>query len=598
MKKIFTVLFTLFFCCLVFTSFSPSLDGRAVVADVGVMPQGVFARTVGYLPGDSISVTNLAKKSTVDILVIGALDPSEGVAILLSPEAATLLGMEKDGNNIVKITKRSGQLDETVSGTAVIDDSVEELKNEDSVKLDTETNPVEKESEENQDANSNIETTNPDNEDKSSEEETRVEESSMPLEEETVPVAEPEKANTDNENVNSNSDIIADTPVEENIKTSDNEKPFEEIQATAEPDVVEDEPEKEPVSNEEESIAEKVDEVVPSETIQEESVVDEVLQENVSPEDKVEKTDDGSSIVEPEDSSAVDSFEDTNKIENQEEKCDDTENDVTEDESVSTEPYSEIIPEVDNNIEKSEKADIDVLPEEQKNITEPTEVVSEEPPVVAEPQEEPIEADQLSNPVISPVEKSVEKITEIPSDVESKSVEEEPIEADSLGEATVESYEPIILVPSEPNPPEKEDMAKEEAEESTEKSGEKNIESKSIEEPVVEAVESINIEETKNISTSTDSKKSDYDYDKYTVPSLKNLKSGKYYIQIAVYGDKSNIKNIFDKYNKKYPIVLVPLVSGKATQVLIGPLSIDEYGTVLNRFKSYGFKDAFLRKVK
>ena len=81
--------------CLMFASFSPSLDGRAVVVDDGVFPQGLFAKTVGYLPGDIISVTNIAGDATVDILVIGALDPSEGVAIMLSPEAAQAMGIEK-----------------------------------------------------------------------------------------------------------------------------------------------------------------------------------------------------------------------------------------------------------------------------------------------------------------------------------------------------------------------------------------------------------------------------------------------------------------------------------------------------------------------
>ena len=71
-----------------FYIFCPSLDGRAVVAPEGAMPKGVFAKTVGYLPGDSISVTSLSAKKTVDILVIGSIDSSEGVAILLSPEAA------------------------------------------------------------------------------------------------------------------------------------------------------------------------------------------------------------------------------------------------------------------------------------------------------------------------------------------------------------------------------------------------------------------------------------------------------------------------------------------------------------------------------
>ena len=125
MKKLFGLIFSVLLCGTVFTSFSPSLDGRAVVAADGVMPKGVFAKTVGYLPGDTISVTSLTTKSTVDILVIGSIDSSEGVAILLSPEAAELLGLSKDSNNVVKITKRSGQLDEAVAGTAVIGGVVE-----------------------------------------------------------------------------------------------------------------------------------------------------------------------------------------------------------------------------------------------------------------------------------------------------------------------------------------------------------------------------------------------------------------------------------------------------------------------------------------
>ncbi len=109
-----------------FASFSPSLDGRAVVVDKGVFPQGLFAKTVGYLPGDVISVTNIAGDATVDILVIGALDPSEGVAIMLSPEAAEAMGIDSSANNIVKITKRSGQ-DEQVFGNAVISKSSAEI---------------------------------------------------------------------------------------------------------------------------------------------------------------------------------------------------------------------------------------------------------------------------------------------------------------------------------------------------------------------------------------------------------------------------------------------------------------------------------------
>ena len=100
-------------------------------------------------------------------------------------------------------------------------------------------------------------------------------------------------------------------------------------------------------------------------------------------------------------------------------------------------------------------------------------------------------------------------------------------------------------------------------------------------------------------STNVVTEKADeYDFEKYTVPSIKELKSKSYYVQIAVLSDKANIKAILDKYSSKYPITLVPMASGKATQVLVGPLSVDEYGTVLNRFKAYGYKDAFLRKIR
>ena len=45
MKKNLAFLAAAFFCGALFTSFSPSLDGRAVVADEGVLPKGIFAKT-------------------------------------------------------------------------------------------------------------------------------------------------------------------------------------------------------------------------------------------------------------------------------------------------------------------------------------------------------------------------------------------------------------------------------------------------------------------------------------------------------------------------------------------------------------------------
>ena len=125
-SKIISKVVSILAICFLLTSFSPSLDGRAVVVDDGVFPQGLFAKTVGYLPGDIISVTNIAGDTNVDLLVIGALDPSEGVAIMLSPEAAAAIGINKDSNSLVKITKRSNQ-DERVYGSAVISKPTQEI---------------------------------------------------------------------------------------------------------------------------------------------------------------------------------------------------------------------------------------------------------------------------------------------------------------------------------------------------------------------------------------------------------------------------------------------------------------------------------------
>ena len=188
------------------------------------------------------------------------------------------------------------------------------------------------------------------------------------------------------------------------------------------------------------------------------------------------------------------------------------------------------------------------------------------------------------------------------SSIDSPVVTEEPeVESGLLTEAETESdseaYEPIILVPAEPNPP----VVEEETAENTEVAPETTVSTETTE-PVEtkdvvaeETVPTPTIEKSTNVVTE---KADEYDFEKYTVPSIKQLKSKSYYVQIAVLSDKANIKAILDKYSSKYPITLVPMASGKATQVLVGPLSVDEYGTVLNRFKAYGYKDAFLRKIR
>lgn len=73
---------------------------------------------------------------------------------------------------------------------------------------------------------------------------------------------------------------------------------------------------------------------------------------------------------------------------------------------------------------------------------------------------------------------------------------------------------------------------------------------------------------------------------------------GSFYVQIATYTDPSNARAIMDKYGKKYPVIIEKAsgTGGEVLKVCIGPVKKDEYGAVLERFKSLGFRDAFVRK--
>lgn len=520
MKKLFVVILSVLLSGTIFTSFSPSLDGRAVVAPEGSMPKGVFAKTVGYLPGDSISVTSLSAKKTVDILVIGSIDSSEGVAILLSPEAAELLGLSKDANNVVKITKRSGQLDEAVAGTAVIGGKVE---NDES---DFEPEEIVSESEN----------------------AAGTEEDSDSVEEISAEKAEGEEEDDYAE------ETVEPEPVE-SVEAEENPAPETEI----EPEVID---ESVPHDSEdlENSAAESSEEAVPSEPLESAEEI---------PEEKVPSKEDS---VEAEKIDATDAPE---------------EDGLSESSGEIPVPVEECPEEVEPD-EKLEPAEGDELSESVEKIEATDEPAAEEP----EPANESVSVDDdvVSETPFEEESVSADELPEINSEnsepVENERpeavpyVDSENVEAGPLSEEnSEESYEPIVLVPAKSNPPE---SAAKPAEVYKNEVSTKPAENKAEERAA----------EGKKPGAS---KKS---LEKYKVSSLKELESGKYYIQIAVLADENNLKNTVSKFEKQYPVTLVPLASGKATQVMIGPLGMDEYGAVLNRFKKSGYKDAFLRKIK
>jgi hypothetical protein len=520
---------------LVLASFSPSLDGRAVVADEGAFPQGMFAKTVGYLPGDSITVSNLSTQKTIDILVVGALDPSEGVAILLSPEAAFALGIEKNSNIIVKITKRSGQLDEAVSGTAVI-------------------------------ANGTADST--DGADTSVEPET-AEKAAVPAgTDEPAAVApaadtapqEPSAVQPEDKNdVQEESGTVADASAPETIAATDTTAESE----TSEPDTEEYASDAEtsaasvPESDESEKVAGGIsasDEPAAVPSVGEDTAAGKQDRAEPAADEKV--ADRIPDSEETEKASAPESV-----------PADKNAGDVPE--SVESEKVDDRIPAAENTVQP-ERADNTPAPEE-------------------EPAAEPFTEKPAENSAAMPVTEDTvsgtesEKVNERPAEAKEPDTGGErinaavppenmtPAEEDKVSSS--DAYAPIILVPAEPNPPE------------------------SAAEPVPESTSSVPAQKP-DAAAKPESSGSSGEFDRYIVPNLKALESGRYYIQIGVYADENNIREVVKKYSAAYPITIVPLVSGRAKQLMIGPLSGDEYAVVIARFKSYGFKDAFLRKIK
>ena len=470
MKRFTQIMLFLILVSTLFANTKPSLDGRAVVADEGVLPRGLFAKTVGYLPGDSVSVTNPATGVTINVLVLGSLDPSSGVAILLSPEAADKLFITQNTNSQVKITKRSGQLDETALGSAVLEsdpDKDSEASIPDSLKNSLE--------------------------EKMSMAEVAVAEPIIPLEEE-VAVAEP---------------II---PLEEEVAVAETIIPLEEVAVT------------EPIIPLEEEIA-VAETIIP---LEEEVAVTETiipLEEEVAVAEPIIPLEEEVAVAEP------------------------------------------IIP-----LEEEVAVAETIIPLEEEVAVAETIIPLEEEVAVAEPII-PLEEEVAVAETIIPLEEEVAVAeTIIPLEEEVAVAEEDP--------SLVDPFAPIILIPTDENPPE--------------------IASNEVGSSTIEPVPVVPVPEKTNSTVQIISTTPTYseNYESHIVDSLSMLQSGKYYVQIATLAEKDNINSIISEYSTKYPIVMVPLKSGTAYQIMIGPLSMDEYGSVMAKFKAYGFSDAFLRKIR
>ncbi|WP_443097853.1 SPOR domain-containing protein [Treponema succinifaciens] len=519
MKKFLSGILFLLISVFIFADSSASVEGVIEVAGKDELPAGYFGKAAGYLPGDSVSITNPNTGITLQILNLGTLDASGGIAILISEESAKSLGIERNSGVKVKLAPRSGYFDETVSGNAVLDEKTLPAAKEEPVS-DVSAEPAvqagpEAASQPAENAAVSVEPAAP------------VAVAGVPLIADTEDNAEEENAEV------AAVEDEAETPVDE-IDSEDETDFSDEEKLSAEP------VEEEVSADDEPSVEEETEPVIveaPAPT-EECEVPEEPYEDYESVEDGFLESKEAVEQPSPAEESEVEA--------------------VTVEELDPIEEETEDLPEEEN-------AELVIVEEPQEEEPEtPTEDETEEEAVTVE-EPSPIEEDSAAE------ENQMEEVSEPEEVVAEPNAEPE---AQSSGESENSDYAPIVLVPSEPESPEPPVDA--------------SIENEPIEIVPVESVPEEKTAEPEPLQTEYPGSIQDY-----VVSSESALASNCYYIQIATMGNIKNIENILVKYSK-YPVSLIP--AGKNYRVLVGPLSVDEYGAVLAKFKNAGFKDAFVRK--
>lgn len=519
MKKFLSGILFLLISVFIFADSSASVEGVIEVAGKDELPAGYFGKAAGYLPGDSVSITNPNTGITLQILNLGTLDASGGIAILISEESAKSLGIERNSGVKVKLAPRSGYFDETVSGNAVLDEKTLPAAKEEPVS-DVSAEPAvqagpEAASQPAENAAVSVEPAAP------------VAVAGVPLIADTEDNAEEENAEV------AAVEDEAETPVDE-IDSEDETDFSDEEKLSAEP------VEEEVSADDEPSVEEQTEPVIvetPAPT-EECEVPEEPYEDYESVEDGFLESKEAVEQPSPAEESEVEA--------------------VTVEEPDPIEEETEDLPEEEN-------AELVIVEEPQEEEPEtPTEDETEEEAVTVE-EPSPIEEDSAAE------ENQMEEVSEPEEVVAEPNAEPE---AQSSGESESSDYAPIVLVPSEPESPEPPVDA--------------SIENEPIEIVPVESVPEEKTAEPEPLQTEYPVSIQDY-----VVSSESALVSNCYYIQIATMGNIKNIENILVKYSK-YPVSLIP--AGKNYRVLVGPLSVDEYGAVLAKFKNAGFKDAFVRK--
>ena len=610
MKRLSCIAVLVLFCISIFAiSVNPSMDGRAVVADAGVFPPGGFyGRAPGYLPGDTVIVTNHSNGFSIDVLILGSYDAYEGIAILLSPEAAEKLQIIKGKDVYVKVQKKQPisyeeavatsrnkkaeqkQSVDTDKDSSVLPGDTEQLVNEVIESNKQNSEPVELESEETEVAD--------------------VSELEEETTEELVELAEiQDEEIVEDEDVilADNSTFVTEENTEEDLSEELAELEPEEDNLLAEnvsEDVID--------SSEEELLAE------PEEYVESESIDSPVLE--VAKEESVEPTEEEvEEVVEtPEEEVVLNDLEDEEldegdfidtpvesevaELETEEElpveEVASAETELEPETEDYLEPVEEELAEVPEDIESNEMEEAEVALEDVTSNEEDA-ISEEELEEVLVPEEEIAEI-APEEEIISPEILSTDDETELAvlddcleSEEPTNTVSENPkdifsmIVGDDLDENIIED---VVLEESEPKLPEVIDEPEEELASSA------DFEIK-LEEPEANIPEIVAESEPVAVVSSYFDGYANTVSDFKDLPKVKNAKSSTYYIQIATVNKKENVAKMIELHGKKYPVYVIKNPAKSSYQILVGPLNDDEYALVLARFKQT-YKDAFIRIAK
>ncbi len=603
MKKI--LIFFLVLCVSLFLWATDVADGY-IYGDIEVaynneLPSGLFARTQNYLPGDSLRIANPFTGEEITVLNLGSLDEDSETAILISPEAANKLNLDMNQPFYVRITDRTADYDEITSGSVML------TKNKNVEGDWVFDNPSER----------------------SAAPESEV--ADLPDEDTSVFVdEEPEYVMPDVEN--REAPVVYNVAKEEPVAAlPEYIDEFERKQIASAPKTVEEEPR---------YIEEKYDPVsyVPEESdYDEEMIIEEKITvvpttEKAPPKKDIEKPRSSDPVVEEEkaarsvkkqkavakapeepaveEKSAKRSAKKADKKKTEPEllveeeavkprakkedkqtvkedpvyeyseqrkqvaKAEKPETPVSEEPVVIEPPYSSSA--YEDFITMSPVASLDnsdytspVVPE--KSADDDVDYVyttSEEEVLSLVPSANQTPVDDGSTPVVVTAPKTEKKTEPVTSD--NKTASSGNCSDDECYDIIVDKKDVFVLNPTDAKAPD----------------GSAGYDSsKTAKSPVPKASETVKTVETPKSSSKTK-----------TVLE-KELRKGCCYVQIATATTDNQADNIIGKH-KKYPLVKVPFESKEGYKIMVGPLTDDESGAILLKFKSFGYKDAYIRKIK